>query len=230
MADQILIDVPHQEQEWSWDCGLASVKMIFQYYSIPYRKDFNEKKKALSIHTSVWTIDLFRLLRAYNIPCRFATITLGANKDYKSMSFYTEAFRKDECRINSSISNAVEGGLGVEKRHVTLSEIIEHLTKNLPIIALIDSSNLKCLQCHNLDILSSICLAPCMKGYQGHFIVVRGFHKQKEIIYYSNPAKSTDLCCCTFKVFEECRTSFGTDEDLIFIDKEHTSDMCYSLL
>lgn len=183
-VDQILIDIPHQEQEWTWDCGLACTKMILQldfsleyfhlkyylvyrYYSIPYRRDFCEKKKKLSIQTSVWTIDLFRLLGVYNVPCHFTTITLGANTDYKSMSFYSEAFKRDEVRINSCMSEAVGIGQKVEKRHVPLSEILDHLAKNLPIIALIDACNLKCLQCHNLDIFASVCLSTCVKGYQG---------------------------------------------------------------
>lgn len=61
---------------------------------------------------SVWTIDLAHLLRKFCLDVTFTTLTLGANPQYSTESFYMEHLQEDAERVNqlfqvSSSSKAV---------------------------------------------------------------------------------------------------------------------------
>ncbi|XP_072809570.1 protein GUCD1 isoform X11 [Vicugna pacos] len=54
--------------------------------------------------------------------------------------------------------------------------------------------------------------------YQGHFIVLRGYNRATGCIFYNNPAYAdTGMCSTSLSNFEEARTSYGTDEDILFV-------------
>ncbi|XP_008248391.2 protein GUCD1 isoform X4 [Oryctolagus cuniculus] len=53
--------------------------------------------------------------------------------------------------------------------------------------------------------------------YQGHFIVLRGYSRATSCIFYNNPAYADRMCSTSISNFEEARTSYGTDEDILFV-------------
>ncbi|XP_058287317.1 protein GUCD1 isoform X3 [Hylobates moloch] len=54
--------------------------------------------------------------------------------------------------------------------------------------------------------------------YQGHFIVLRGYNRATGCIFYNNPAYADPgMCSTSISNFEEARTSYGTDEDILFV-------------
>nr|XP_031298206.1 protein GUCD1 isoform X11 [Camelus dromedarius] len=53
--------------------------------------------------------------------------------------------------------------------------------------------------------------------YQGHFIVLRGYNRATGCIFYNNPAYADRMCSTSLSNFEEARTSYGTDEDILFV-------------
>eukprot|EP00070_Physeter_catodon_P034696 XP_028341590.1 protein GUCD1 isoform X2 [Physeter catodon] len=53
--------------------------------------------------------------------------------------------------------------------------------------------------------------------YQGHFIVLRGYNRATGCIFYNNPAYADRMCSTSISNFEEARTSYGTDEDILFV-------------
>ena len=52
----------------------------------------------------------------------------------------------------------------------------------------------------------------------GHFIVLVGFDKEKQLIFYRNPATHQTLSYTSYESLEKARKSFGTDEDILFIE------------
>ncbi|EDL97218.1 rCG61032, isoform CRA_c [Rattus norvegicus] len=52
---------------------------------------------------------------------------------------------------------------------------------------------------------------------QGHFIVLRGYNRATGCIFYNNPAYADRMCSTSISNFEEARTSYGTDEDILFV-------------
>ena len=54
---------------------------------------------------------------------------------------------------------------------------------------------------------------------QGHYILVVGFDPKSREILYRNPTLKDKICCISYGAFEDARTTYGTDEDTIFIYK-----------
>jgi len=54
-------------------------------------------------------------------------------------------------------------------------------------------------------------------SYQGHYIVLVGFDQKAKEVLYRNPTVKDKVCGMPFETFEEARTSYGTDEDIIFV-------------
>jgi len=54
-------------------------------------------------------------------------------------------------------------------------------------------------------------------SYQGHYVVLVGVDTETKEILYRNPTLKDHICYMSFSSLEEARTSYGTDEDLIFV-------------
>ncbi|XP_076108529.1 protein GUCD1-like [Mytilus galloprovincialis] len=214
------IDVPSFEQKYSWDCGLACVCMVLRHLGIDDSKIYKEDHTDLDCGDSVWTIDLAFLLQKYGIKNRLTTTTLGVDKGYGSSSFYKASFTKDENRVNTLFQEAESKGIVVEKGSVPMDEILNHLEGDNLVIALVDWSYLECIWCDKLGISCLTCLKRCTKccdRYQGHYIVLCGFDRKKNRIFYKNPSYNKDMCCSRISEFNLARKSYGTDEDTLFI-------------
>ncbi|XP_072044644.1 protein GUCD1-like [Amphiura filiformis] len=227
LASNVLINVPHMRQETSWDCGLASTKMVLRFLNIEYdgeEDNFDQICQELGIRTGAWTIDLAYIVNKYKIKHYFCTQTLGVDPSYQNVGFYTEvmSFSSEEKRVNDLFSCAEKENVQVQKRGVSKEEILKHLATGNPIIMLIDASILRCTQCYYLPPLcmGNGCLAVCCNtrnSYQGHFIVLCGYDMSTEQYHYKNPSNMQELCSCTFTNLEEARKSHGTDEDILYI-------------
>lgn len=217
-----IVDLPHVEQCYTWDCGLACLSMVLRYFDIPSQEVYTKDLDAQQCGESVWTIDLAYIIARYTIPHRLCTVTLGANVDHASKSFYT-GFSKDEQRVNKLFQDAASHGVVVEKRSVAMEEVISHVSDGGLAIVLSDWRYLECIWCPPEIRKCSLCCMIGSSGYQGHFIVVCGFDKRKRYIFYKNPNTDENLCCCRYESFDKARKSDGTDEDILFIFKAQRS-------
>ncbi|KAA0201260.1 hypothetical protein HAZT_HAZT002970 [Hyalella azteca] len=211
-------------QQYSWDCGVTCIMMILPKRERQYLAD-NLQQVALeeNFHNSTWSIDLAYLLYRFGIQFRYYTITLGVDHGLSKEKFYQTAISKDELRVVDRFERASELGLVVEKRSVSLMQITEHLKNCLPIIVLTNAHLLQCRLCSFSETRARIrdCFAvACDVPYQGHFVVLVGCDENSGLIYYANPSVGKKVCCCTFKHMEDARLSYGTDEDIIFIDRD----------
>jgi Guanylylate cyclase len=48
---------------------------------------------------SIWTVDLAHLLARFGLEVRFLTVTIGANPEFATESFYAENMPEDEQRV-----------------------------------------------------------------------------------------------------------------------------------
>ena len=55
------------------------------------------------------------------------------------------------------------------------------------------------------------------QSYQGHYVLLVGFDPKSKEILYRNPTLKDKVCYMSYDCLEESRTSYGTDEDVIFI-------------
>lgn len=230
-----LMDVPHLMQQEEWDCGLACAKMILQYCGIQGESDdrVNTACQQIGIKEAVWTIDLAHLMTLFGVKHDFYTVTFGVDPSYNTVGFYTSerfSFSEEQMRINELFKTAAEKGISAAKRSLDREEILRRLKEGHPAIVLIDASILSCQTCDSkmsLDCCNPVCLQSdddegvedTEHGYAGHFIVACGYNQEKEQIFYKNPARNVDLCCCSFDNFDSARKSHGTDEDILFIHR-----------
>ncbi|EDO47560.1 predicted protein, partial [Nematostella vectensis] len=218
------LELPHIKQEFDWDCGLACVQMVLRRIrgNRLSKTEFEDVCKDLGFGNSVWTIDLASIFAYYGMKCGFFTETLGVDIAYKSNSFYCETFQMDSNRVNRLFRKAKKLGIDVEKRVVSLEEILEKLSSGYVAIALTNSYMLHCDWCTPLDTYSMIMASYCSKctgldNYNGHFVIVCGYDLDSKCFYYKNPSKDENLCRMKFHAFESAWHCFGTDSDIVFI-------------
>lgn len=224
---RLQIELPHVKQKTDWDCGLACSLMVLQKvlgnkFDNSEYEDICEKK---NFGSSVWTIDIASIFTEYKIDYVFCTKTLGVDPSYGQNSFYEGTFTLDETRVNRLFTLVPQLGLKVEKRSVSLEEIISRLLKGYIAIVLVNSNVLICHWCeifspNKLRMLTSCICASNQSDYCGHYVVLCGFDADKRCVYYKNPSFNEVLCCARYDMFESARCSYGTDEDIVFVKVE----------
>nr|XP_028566984.1 protein GUCD1 isoform X1 [Podarcis muralis] len=140
-------------------------------------------------------------------------------------SFYRKHFDTEENRVNQLFAQSKACKVLVEKRTVTVRDIQDHLAQGHVAIVLVNAVLLLCDLCSNP--VKYCCFLPtgqkcfCRSpDYQGHFVVLCGYSKASGSIYYNNPAYADRTCRTSINNFEEARTSYGTDEDILFVYRD----------
>ncbi|BFZ18601.1 hypothetical protein BsWGS_21640 [Bradybaena similaris] len=213
-----IISVPFIQQCYSWDCGLACVSMILRMFGEPCDDVYTKDLDSLQCGESIWTIDLAYILNRHNVQSCLYTVTLGVNTDHFNKVFYKKHFSVDEVRVNDMFSKASQNGVLVQKRSLAMDELIRHLQENNPIISLVDWTLMNCLWCDSKVRKCWSCIT-CNQGpYQGHFVVVVGYDRHKDMIFYKNPdGRRHELCSIQTDRFQKARMSDGTDQDTLFV-------------
>ena len=230
----------HYQQRSNWDCGLSCVLMCLDD---EIRKDILKDVPALcreeGFGQSTWTIDLCYIIRHKNpqMNILYTTITLGVDPGYASQTFYDTILKKDTDRVSLRFEKAAECKIKVEKRSVVLPhDIINHLAHKGVCIVLTNAKLLRCQTCDKNSsalcirsrrriVQSNFCkclswLKTSSSSYQGHYVLVCGYMLKERQIVYRNPSVGDRECVMSFDAFENARTSYGTDEDVIFIDMD----------
>ncbi|KAI8517952.1 guanylyl cyclase domain-containing protein 1 [Branchiostoma belcheri] len=112
-VQQVLLNVPHIQQHYEWDCGLACTRMVLRHVlpSPPSADNFRALCEKMDVGCSVWTVDLARIMAHYNIPHLLCTRTLGVDSGYQQESYYLDHFNKDKQRVNHLFTNAASLGI-----------------------------------------------------------------------------------------------------------------------
>jgi len=207
----------HYQQRYHWDCGLSCCFMVMRRtdrdFVLSNLTKFVEEE---GFGDSTWTIDLCYILRRFNVLFRYTTITIGVDPGYSKEAFYDKVLAKDNARVNDRFNDSSENGMVILEKSVTLDDILEHLEKTGPVIILTNANLLTCSQCSNYSSCYQFCFSARV-SYQGHYIVLVGFNSKSKQILYRNPSVKDKVCYMSFDCLEESRTSYGTDEDILFI-------------
>uniref|UniRef100_A0A8I3WTK5 Guanylyl cyclase domain containing 1 n=1 Tax=Callithrix jacchus TaxID=9483 RepID=A0A8I3WTK5_CALJA len=211
---------PHSKQQQ--ESSLRPRKTQSWYLGQLDDSEFERALQELQLTRSIWTIDLAYLMHHFGVRHRFCTQTLGVDKGYKNQSFYRKHFDTEETRVNQLFAQAKACKVLVEKCTVSVQDIQAHLAQGHVAIVLVNSGVLHCDLCSSP--VKYCCFAPsghrCFcrtPDYQGHFIVLRGYNRATGCIFYNNPAYADRMCSTSISNFEEARTSYGTDEDILFV-------------
>ncbi|XP_004503213.1 guanylyl cyclase 1 [Cicer arietinum] len=215
----LFIEVPHINQIYTWDCGLACILMVLKTIG-----DNNCDIQALAelcSTTSIWTVDLAYLLQRFSVTFSYFTVTFGANPNYCVESFYKEELPNDLERVDMLFQEAMEAGIDIQCRSISEQEISFLILSGKYIaIALVDHSKLSHagqdvhvpgIFCNNSD-------------YTGHYVLICGFDAGADMFEIRDPASSRKHKRISSKSLQEARKAFGTDEDLLLISLEKSKN------
>ncbi|AQL09529.1 guanylyl cyclase 1 [Zea mays] len=105
--------VPHVQQAFTWDYGLACVLMVLRTLGIDCCDDIADLER-LCRTTSIWTVDLAYLLNKISVSFPFCTVTLGANPQYSAESFCREQLQEDIDRVDELFGKALDAGISIQ--------------------------------------------------------------------------------------------------------------------
>lgn len=207
----------HYQQKYHWDCGLSCCLMVMSDYDRDFvLSNLTKFVEEEGFGDSTWTIDLCYILRRFKINFIYTTITIGVDPGYSKESFYDKVLAKDCNRVDTRFKSAEENKIVILEKSVGLEEIVDHLEKTGPVIILTNANLLHCSRCSNLSSCYQFCFSSSL-SYQGHYVVLVGVDTETKEILYRNPTLKDHICYMSFSSLEEARTSYGTDEDLIFV-------------
>ncbi|KAG6418573.1 hypothetical protein SASPL_120777 [Salvia splendens] len=208
------VDVPHINQESTWDCGLACVLMVLQAVGV-YNCTIQDLVE-LCCTTSIWTVDLAYLLQKFSLSFTYCTVTLGANPDFSVESYYKDQLPNDLRRVNMLFQEARESGISIECRSVSAKEISDFMLSGKYVaIALVDQHKLS-----SQSQLEDICVSEYYSGgpsYTGHYVVICGYDAATDEFEIRDPASSRKHERVPSWCLEQAHKSFGTDEDFLLV-------------
>ncbi|CAN6328030.1 unnamed protein product [Urochloa humidicola] len=216
------VDVPHVQQAFTWDCGLACVLMVLRTLGVDCCDGIADLER-LCRTTSIWTVDLAYLLNKFAVSFSFFTVTLGANPQYSAETFYREQLQEDIDRVDELFGRAIDAGISIQCRSISAYDIAFLLLSGHCIaIALVDKSKLNSSwtnDVHDVQQLNED------SDYMGHYIIICGYDADDCEFEIRDPASSRKRERVTMKSLDEARKSFGTDEDILLISLTGKSGM-----
>nr|ADJ94125.1 guanylyl cyclase [Hippeastrum hybrid cultivar] len=207
------VDVPHVQQMFSWDCGLACVSMVLMTLSVG---DYDIQQLAeLCNTTSIWTVDLAYLLHKFSVNFSFFTVTLGANPNYSAETFYREQLQDDVERVERLFNKALDTGICIQCRSISVQEICTLILSGQYIaVALVDKIKL------SPSWLKDVCIPVYYyesSNYMGHYVVICGYDADTKEFEIRDPASTRKYVRVSLESLDEARKSFGTDEDILLV-------------
>jgi hypothetical protein len=220
----LLLPVKHHKQKFNWDCGITCLRMLIDYYQDD-STTFEQLLKSYQCNQSTWTIDLLYLLHQLNIRAILYTITIGCSPTYENVPYYETFIDKDRERIDRLFQTEMSN---IKIGSIEWKELKQHLVEHrTPCLVLVDANKLNCSTCakSTFNWLMDRLLPTLHSSYQGHYVLVIGFtinDENTELIRYVDPGKDDEFCTTTVENFNQARTAFGTDEDIIFCYEKET--------
>ncbi|XP_057981763.1 guanylyl cyclase 1 isoform X3 [Malania oleifera] len=198
------VEVPHINQQRSWDCGLACVLMVLKTIGID-SCDL-ETLGELCCTTSIWTVDLAYLLQKFSLNFSYFTVTIGANPNFSMETFYKDQLPNDLVRVDKLFQKALEAGINIQCRSINGEEIsLLILSGKYIAIALVDQYKL------SRSWLENVCVSDIYggnSGYTGHYVVICGYDAHTDEFEIRDPASSRNHERVLSKCLEKARKSF----------------------
>mmetsp|Transcript_35106 Transcript_35106/g.105890 ORF Transcript_35106/g.105890 Transcript_35106/m.105890 type:complete len:265 (+) Transcript_35106:217-1011(+) len=215
-ADSVVLwPVAHIQQLHDWDCGLVCARMAAEYTRSAAVSEAEVTAAArisgLDGTSSLWTIDICYVLKQLGVQHSFCTTCTGASEDHATEGFYAKTFVADSVRVNQLFHDADAHGVRVEKRLVSMDELVVHVRGGGLAIVLIDGSKMKDVSWYQAMFSTED------TGYYGHFLVLCGVSATGDVVYFADPASDDPVSTCSTTRFDAARAAYGTDNDVILI-------------
>ena len=211
----LCLQVPHVKQSHNWDCGLACVLMILQAFGVHTHSAASMRQICRT--KSIWTVDLAHLLRHLTFEVTFLTVTLGANPDYATETFYQEHMEEDEERVARLFREAPSKGIALHECSLTQPQLQSLvLAGQHVLVMLIDKRVLSSWASESCSVLYGA-QSLMLLSYTGHYVVICGFDTSSQQYSVCDPAGVSSPVRVPAECLETARRSFGTDEDILLV-------------
>ena len=120
--------------------------------------------------------------------------------------------------------------INLASRSVPMADILSKLDEGFVAVVLVDSNLLICNSCtqkheqNNENGMSLPWMYPMLNSnnttqeYAGHYVVLCGYDTEAGVVFCKNPSLQDVECSVNIPSFETARKSYGTDEDIIFVN------------
>ena len=109
-------------------------------------------------------------------------------------------------------------------------DILSKLDEGFIAVVLVDSNLLICNSCaqkyeeERMNVMTYSWMYPISNNdsttqqYAGHYVVLCGYDTEAGVVFCKNPSLQDVECSVNIPSFDMARKSYGTDEDIIFIN------------
>lgn len=201
------LGVPFYKQANETDCGPTALEMVLGYFGENHSREKLAELVEVDKSGVTWTIGIAKASAELKFKTEFYTARLGLDPSHYDLKFYqNEADTIDDSskKVERLKKSAHVFGAVVAEKKLTLEEILSKISENCVPIVLLDWSK----------------ITPSER-YQGHIVPIVGYDEQNVYVHNQGLKGTKDYFEIDRTIFEEARTSKGTDEDIVFIYRKH---------
>lgn len=237
--------VPKEQQEDTWDCGLACARMVLLAKGCAPEECSLRQLRTRLASSEVWSIDLAYLLREYGLSgCEYLTTSTALpSPSRRRCPFYAATLGEDTLRVAQLIGAASAEGVTVSERTLSATELWNTMHNNDTLaIALVDPRLLHLAEppsptaatsSSSRSSLSSAShggsSAEAARSFYGHYVLIVGLDDRSDSYIVKDPASGDSETRVPAAVLEAARTAHGTDEDLLLIPLYDDDEPCAPL-
>lgn len=223
-------DLVHFRQTEAWDCGLTCLAMLLSKTGRENADLDSLKKYQVETHhtTVVWTVCLAYIVKHFHFKNSYMHTTeknISANysTDIDTLQQVPPEEAKFKVALEKAISlvqHAPEHGVHIFEGVVSGKEWREKIMAGKVAVVLINSLIFGCLECAAKYYDGKhLCPMPTHGNpYRGHYILIIGYNAQQDVYLYKNPDCEKEICFVPAKVLHKSRKSYGTQQNVIFVD------------
>jgi len=198
------LEVPFYLQTADLNCGPAALRMVLAYFDKDYGLPILEEKARIKEGKGVFTLQIAIAAASLGYKTELFSKQIGFNKENLELDFYKK-YADLIVRQEDLLKEAKDLGAHIEEKTLSLGEILSKTRSDCIPIVLLDWSIIK---------------GEKDKGYQGHFVPIVGYDKDKVYVHNHGMKNPKEFLEIPKNLFDTARVAKGTDEDIVFVYKK----------
>ncbi len=187
------------------ECGPVSLQMVLEFLGNKQDKDILKKNLQSESSGTTWTLDLARISAKLGFKTEFYSKSLGFNPENFNLEFYkkeTDGADQAKQKLVKLQHDCLKLGVSLHEKTLSLNEVLSKINESSTAIVLL-----------NWRIIKN------QEGFTGHFLPIVGYDDKNVFVHDSGPNNATPYFAIERSLFDKARKSKGTDEDIVFINR-----------
>jgi len=203
------LKVPFFKQMSELNCGFSALKMVLAYFGEDFDIERLEKETMIKEGKAIFSIQIATASASLGHKTDFYSKHIFMNEENFKLDFYKK-YAEDNILSQSEklVEDARKAGVHIHERKLSIEKLLLGITKDSIPIILLDWN---------------IVMDRKEKGYQGHFVPVVGYDKEKVYIHNHGLNDTQEFMSVPKDIFDEARKAEGTDEDIVIIHRKSST-------